>query len=132
MKELEIKQDIYLEEYDVHVHPYLSLAEIELIVKGVCSTENKSYSDRKMTEDMLIMFYGTDIGKEQLEAVDYDTLYRSGLIDTVRCNIMNLYRVQEAVSYMESIGRIMSELAPQIAPLVQKFGDNIGENTNKK
>ena len=85
-----------------------------------------------MTEDMLIMFYGTDIGKEQLEAVDYDTLYRSGLIDAVRCNIMNLYRVQEAVSYMESIGRIMSELAPQIAPLVQEFGDNIGKNTNKK
>jgi len=132
MKQLEIAKDISLKEYEVNVHPYLDLAQIDLIVKGICAVESNEYSDRKMTEDMLILYYSTDIGKEALEATEYDLLYRSGLVKAVRDKIKNIDEIHDCLHYTESLERSLAVLAPQIKPIFEKLGELNGKNTNKE
>lgn len=131
MKQLEIAKDVYLKDYEVNVHPYLDLAQIELIVNGICSSGNE-YSDRKMTEDMLILYHATDIGKEALEATEYVVLQRSGLIKAVRDKIKNIDEIYDCLHYTESIERSLVMLYPQIKPIIEKFGELNGKNTDKK
>ncbi len=132
MKQLEIAKDIYLKDYEVNVHPFLDLAQIELIVNGICSVESNEYSERKMTEDMLILYHATDIGKEVLEATEYIVLQKSGLIKAVRDKIKNIDEIYDCLHYTESIERSLSMLYPQIKPILEKFGELNGKNTDKK
>jgi len=131
MKQLEEIKDIYLKEYEVNVHPYLSLAQIDLIAKGVCATE-PDYVTRKMTEDMLVLFHATDIGKEVLEATEYDLLCKSGLIKAVRDKIKNIDDIQNDLHYTESIERSLTMLSPKILPLFEKLGELNVKDTDKK
>lgn len=132
MKQLEIAKDIYLKDYEVNVHPFLDLAQIELIVNGICSVKSNEYSERKMTEDMLILYHATDIGKETLETTEYDLLYRSGLIKAVRDKIKNIDEIHDCLHYTESLERSLAVLAPQIKPIFEKLGELNGKNTDKK
>lgn len=136
MKELQRAKDIYLEEYEVNVSPYLEMAQIAAIVEGVCAIENGDFLTRKMNEDMLVLLYGTDIGQKTLESANYEDLVTSGLIRSVRNHIKNIDLVKEGIEYSESFARNLSLLAPKIMPLVEKVGDlyatqNI-QNTDKK
>ena len=40
MKEIKAMDKVYLEEYDVHVNPYLTYAQIQAIVNGVKSLDS--------------------------------------------------------------------------------------------
>lgn len=130
MIKLEKVQDVILKDYNVGVHPYLTLPQIDLIVNGVCSLESHDYSDRKMCEDMLILFHGTNLTKEELEEITYEDFVVSGLIESVRKEIKNIHLVKEALEYMESITRNLSILTPKIMPLLEKIGALNGKKTN--
>ena len=132
MKQLEKAKDIYLKEYERNLHPYLNLAQVELIVKGVCSLDNNDFSERKMNEDILLLFHATDITMEEIEATPYEDFVESGLIDAVKTKVKNIHLIKEGLEYAESFTRSLAILSPKILPLVQKLGDLYGENTDKK
>lgn len=132
MKQLEKTKDIYLKEYEVNVHPYLNLAQVELIVKGVCSLDNNDFAERKMNEDILLLFHATDITMEEIEATPYEDFVESGLIDAVKAKVKNIHLIKEGLEYAESFTRSLAILSPKILPLMQKLGDLYGKDTNKK
>ena len=132
MKQLEKAKDIYLKEYEVNVHPYLKLAQVELIVKGVCSLDNNDFAERKMNEDILLLFHATDITMEEIEATPYEDFVESGLIDAVKAKVKNIHLIKEGLEYAESFTRSLAILSPKILPLMQKLGDLYGKDTNKK
>ena len=132
MKQLEKAKDIYLKEYEVNVHPYLNLAQVELIVKGVCSLDNNDFAERKMNEDILLLFHATDITMEEIEATPYEDFVESGLIDAVKSKVKNIHLIKEGLEYAESFARSLAILSPKILPLMQKLGDLYGKDTNKK
>lgn len=132
MKQLEKAKDVYLKEYEVNVHPYLNLAQVDLIVNGICSLDNNDFAERKINEDMLVLFHATNITKEELEATSYEDLVESGLVDAVRSKIKNINLIQEALDYTESFARNLAILSPKIMPLVEKLGALYGKETNKK
>ena len=132
MKQLEKAKDIYLKEYEVNVHPYLNLAQVELIVKGVCSLDNNDFAERKMNEDILLLFHATDITMEEIEATPYEDFVESGLIDAVKAKVKNIHLIKEGLEYAESFTRSLAILSPKILPLMQKLGDLYGKDTNKK
>ena len=132
MKQLEKAKDIYLKEYEVNVHPYLTLEQIDLIVKGICEIDTNEFADRKMCEDGLILFYATDMVKEEIESIPYEDLVGSGLIKAVKDQIGNIGSIQEGLNYAESLSRSLTMLAPKIMPLFEKIGELNGENSIKK
>lgn len=130
MKQLEKAKEIYLEEYEVFVRPYLTLEQVESIVNGICALENNDFSERKMCEDGLILYHATDIEKEEIESIPYEVLIESGLISAVRSEIKNIGLIQEGITYAESFTRSLSILAPKIIPMMEKLGDLYGKSAD--
>ena len=127
MKEIKAMDKVYLEEFDVHVNPYLTYAQIQAIVNGVKGLD--SWAERKQNIDMCVLAFATDIPTEKLEELGHDALLQSGLIDAVYCKIENLLNVYEAIEYTESTKRALAQIIKalpkyqeQLDAVVKKYG----------
>ena len=127
MKEIKAMDKVYLEEYDVHVNPYLTSAQIQAIVNGVKGFD--SWAEREQNIDMCVLAFATDIPTEKLEELGLDALLQSGLINAVCGEIKNLFSVYEAIEYTESTKRALAQIIKalpkyqeQIDAVVKKYG----------
>ena len=127
MKEIKAMDKVYLEEFDVHVNPYLTYAQIQAIVNGVKSLD--SWAEREQNIDMCVLAFATDIPTEKLEELGHDALLQSGLINAVMLEIKNLYDVYEAIEYTESTKRALAQIIKalpkyqeQLDAVVKKYG----------
>lgn len=139
MKEIVKHEPVYLEAFDIHVNQYLTYAQIQQIVDAVKVFD--VYAERMQNIDMLVLFHATDMGRENIEKYDHDTLLCSGLIDAVKSKILNFYLIQEGINYTESTQRAMAQIMKQlpetIKPLqevMKKYGNanNNGRATAKR
>lgn len=127
MKEIKVAEPKYLEEYDVHVNPYLTYAQIQAIVNGVKGLD--SWAEREQNIDMCVLAFATDIPTEKLEEIGHDALLQSGLINAVCGEIKNLFSVYEAIEYTESTKRALTQIIKalpkyqeQLDAVVKKYG----------
>ena len=127
MKEIKAMDKAYLEEFDVHVNPYLTYAQIQAIVNGVKSLD--SWAEREQNIDMCVLAFATDIPTEKLEELGHDALLQSGLINAVCGEIKNLFSVYEAIEYTESTKRALAQIIKalpkyqeQLDAVVKKYG----------
>ena len=117
----------YLQDYDIHVRRYLTLAQIQKIVNAVKIFD--MWSERQQNIDLLTLVYATDITPEQIEELGHDILLESGLIDAVKAKIINFGDVQKAI---EEIGAVVSTFSYSSACQThdciqeQKTGDCFG------
>lgn len=128
MKEIKAMDKVYLEEYDVHVNPYLTYAQIQAIVNGVKGLDN--WAEREQNIDMCVLAFATDIPTEKLEEIGHDALLQSGLIHEVDGEIKNLYDVYGAIEYTESTKRALAQIVKalpkyqeQLDVVVKKYGN---------
>ena len=128
MKEIKAMDKVYLDEYDVHVNPYLTYAQIQAIVNGVKSLD--SWAEREQNIDMCVLAFATDIPTEKLEELGHDALLQSGLINAVMWEIKNLHCVYEAIEYTESTKRALAQIIKalpkyqeQLDAVVKKYGN---------
>lgn len=128
MKEIKAMDKVYLEEYDVHVNPYLTYAQIQAIVNGVKGLD--SWAEREQNIDMCVLAFATDIPTEKLEELGHDALLQSGLINAVMWEIKNLHCVYEAIEYTESTKRALAQIIKalpkyqeQLDAVVKKYGN---------
>lgn len=108
MKAIKNLDTIYLEQYDVHVNPHLTYAQIQAIVNSL-SEVGDTWAERQQNIDMLILAMATDMKPEELEEIGHETLLRSGLIDMVCKYIYNLDDLYVAIKYHESTERAVKE-----------------------
>lgn len=108
MKAIKNLEPIYLEQYDVHVNPHLSYAQIQAIVNSL-SEVGDTWAERQQDIDMLVLAMATDMKPEELEEIGHETLLRSGLIDMVCKYIYNLGDIYDAIKYHESTERAVKE-----------------------
>ena len=127
MKEIKAMDKVYLEEFDVHVNPYLTYAQIQAIVNGVEGLD--SWAEREQNIDMCVLAFATDIPTEKLEELGHDALLQSGLINAVCGEIKNLFSVYEAIEYTESTKRALAQIIKalpkyqeQLDAVVKKYG----------
>ena len=128
MKEIKAIELEYLEEYDVHVNPYLTYAQIQAIVNGVKGLDG--WAEREQNIDMCVLAFATDIPTEKLEELGHDALLQSGLINAVCGEIKNLFSVYEAIEYTESTKRALAQIIKalpkyqeQLDAVVKKYGN---------
>ena len=123
MTEIKEKEKIYLDEFDIHVNPYLTYDQIEQIVKVLKSEDEWMLYQQNI--DMLILFHITDLGKERIEELGHEILLTSGLIDAVKKEIINIDQLYQAIEYTQSTQRallqIIKRLPDTIQPLIEKM-----------
>lgn len=119
MKEIKAMDKVYLEEFDVHVNPYLTYAQIQAIVNGVEGLD--SWAEREQNIDMCVLAFATDIPTEKLEELGHDALLQSGLINAVCGEIKNLFSVYEAIEYTESTKRALAQIIKALPKYQEQF-----------
>ena len=122
MKELKAAERVYLEQYDVHVNRYLTLAQIQQIVNAIKVFD--TWAEREQNKNMLVLYHATDIGKEALEASDYDLLQSSGLIDSVLECVVNIHDIDKALDWTESTQRALAQIIKDGLPQIRKILEN--------
>lgn len=123
MKELKPIETIYLEKYDLHVKPFLTLAEIQNIVNNIMQFD--TWAEREKTKNLMIFLYATDYGQDEdkVNEIDYDLFAQNEVFDTVNDLVFNTYLVDEALKYSESTMRALyqiSEHLPELLAPLQK------------
>ena len=123
MKELKELENIYLQKFDVEVHPYLSLSEIQKIINEVLLTDN--FETRESIIDYLILCYATNIGRDVVDKLGPDIFLKSGLIDEVKNNINNLSKLYEGITYHESTGKALREISKRLPEDLNEMIKNV-------
>ena len=104
MKELRMPKEMYFEEYDLHVRPYLTLEEVLSIGELVVQADNPIEQEMTIAMNTLICctelttedFQAPEVdGEEDSESVDVDVLdigdiMISGMWDTIKSEIANI------------------------------------------
>lgn len=129
MKEIKAMDKIYLKDYDVHVNPYLTYAQIQAIVNAV--KQFNTWSARQQNIDMLVLHYATDIDKDELENYGHEHWLESGLIEEVDNRVRNIVEVYEALRYEESPMRVIMQIAKEM-PEFSKKVDEVMKNAKGK
>ena len=124
MKEIKGNQTVYLEDYDITVNKYLTYAQIQQIANAVVAASTNdsddTWANRQTNIDMLMLYHATDISKEKLEEIGHDDLLTSGLIESVRCCIENLYDVDDAINYIEDNQRAIGKLLKSLPKILEE------------
>lgn len=140
MKELKMPKEMYFEEYDLHVRPYLTLEEVLSIGELVVQADNPI--EQEMTIAMNTLICCTELttedfqapeseDEEDSESVDVDVLdigdiMISGMWDTIKSEIANISMVYDYVRYFESpqiaIAKFLNQTLPE---MLDKYVDRL-------
>lgn len=140
MKEIKMPKEMYFEEYDLYVRPYLTLEEVVSIGELVVQADNPIEQEMTIAMNTLICctkltaedFQAPEVeDEEDSESVDADILdigdiIISGMWDAIKDEISNISMVYDYVRYFESpqiaIARFLNQTLPN---MLDKYVDKL-------
>ena len=122
-------QEVNLIEKEITVNPYLTYSQIQNIVNAVCQLD--SWADREQNMDVLLLYYTTNLSKEDIEEYGHEALLQSGIIDEVRANVKNFGQIREAIAYTQSVEKSLAAISKQLPKIVEDVKKN-GLKPSKK
>ena len=140
MKEIKMPKEMYFEEYDLYVRPYLTLEEVVSIGELVVQANNPI--EQEMTIAMNTLICCTKLtaedfqvpeseGEEDADAdvLDIGEIMISGMWDTIKSEISNISMVYDYVRYFESpqiaIAKFLNDTLPN---MLDKYVDKLRED----
>ena len=131
MKELTMPRDIYLEEYDLNVRPYLTMEEIMSI--GGLAVQTDNVVEQEMTIAMNVLICCTNLNvddfqqaDESVDVLDIGDLMISGVWESVKKEVTNIALVYDYIDYFQSphiaIARFLNTTLPN---MVDKYVDRL-------
>lgn len=137
MKELRMPKEMYFEEYDLHVRPYLTLEEVVSIGELVVQADNPI--EQEMTIAMNTLICCTELTAEDFHApesedeeeasvdvLDIGDIMISGMWDEIKFEIDNISMVYDYVKYFESpqiaIAKFLNKTLPE---MLDKYVDKL-------
>ena len=135
MKELTMPKEIYFEEYDLHVRPYLTLEEIMSIGELVVQADNPI--EQEMTIAMNTLICCTELTTEDFQVpedaedadadvLDIGDIMISGMWDEIKSEIANISMVYDYVRYFESPQIAIAKFLNQTLPnMLDKYVDRL-------
>ena len=137
MKEIKMPKEMYFEEYDLYVRPYLTLEEVVSIGELVVQADNPI--EQEMTIAMNTLICCTELTAEDFQApepedeedVDIDVLdigeiIISGMWDAIKLEISNISMVYDYVRYFESPQIAIAKFLNQTLPnMLDKYVDKL-------
>lgn len=135
MKEITMPKEIYFEEYDLHVRPYLTLEEIMSIGELVVQADNPI--EQEMTIAMNTLICCTELTTEDFQVpedaedadadvLDIGDIMISGMWDAIKYEIANISMIYDYVRYFESpqiaIAKFLNKTLPE---MLDKYVDRL-------
>ena len=135
MKEITMPKEIYFEEYDLHVRPYLTLEEIMSIGELVVQADNPI--EQEMTIAMNTLICCTELTTEDFQVpedaedadadvLDIGDIMISGMWDAIKYEIANISMIYDYVRYFESpqiaIAKFLNKTLPE---MLDKYVDKL-------
>ena len=140
MKEIKMPKEMYFEEYDLYVRPYLTLEEVVSIGELVVQADNPIEQEMTIAMNTLICctkltaedFQAPEVeDEEDSEGVDVDVLdigdiMISGMWDEIKFEIVNISMVYDYVRYFESPQIAIAKFLNQTLPnMLDKYVDRL-------
>lgn len=125
MKRLNVKEATeYLSRYDVTVHNYLTMAQVELIAESMM--KGKNFAEEIVIRDKLLIQLATNISEE--EAQDYDYIVEIGLMnDIVEC-ILNIDYIEEYIRQKRNVSVAMIAFLETVSKNLDKYGRKLPDS----
>ena len=137
MKEITMPKEIYFEEYDLHVRPYLTLEEVVSIGELVVQADNPI--EQEMTIAMNTLICCTKLTAEDFQApeaegeedadidvLDIGEIMISGMWGAIKDEIANISMVYDYVRYFESPQIAIAKFLNQTLPnMLDKYVDKL-------
>ena len=137
MKEITMPKEIYFEEYDLHVRPYLTLEEVVSIGELVVQADNPV--EQEMTIAMNTLICCTELTAEDFQApeaegeedadidvLDIGEIMISGMWGAIKDEIANISMVYDYVRYFESPQIAIAKFLNQTLPnMLDKYVDKL-------
>lgn len=135
MKEITMPKEIYFEEYDLHVRPYLTLEEVVSIGELVVQADNPV--EQEMTIAMNTLICCTELTAEDFQApedakdadadvLDIGDIMISGMWDEIKFEIDNISMVYDYARYFESPQIAIAKFLNQTLPnMLDKYVDRL-------
>ena len=137
MKEIKMPKEMYFEEYDLYVRPYLTLEEVISIGELVVQADNPI--EQEMTIAMNTLICCTKLTAEDFQApeaedeedadadvLDIGDIIISGMWDAIKDEISNISMVYDYVRYFESpqiaIAKFLNHTLPN---MLDKYVDKL-------
>ena len=137
MQEIKMPKEMYFEEYDLHVRPYLTLEEVISIGELVVQADNPI--EQEMTIAMNTLICCTNLTAEDFQApeaegeedadidvLDIGDIIISGMWDAIKSEIANISMVYDYVRYFESpqiaIAKFLNKTLPE---MLDKYVDRL-------
>ena len=137
MKEIKMPKEMYFEEYDLYVRPYLTLEEVVSIGELVVQADNPI--EQEMTIAMNTLICCTKLTAEDFQApeaedeedadagvLDIGDIIISGMWDAIKSEISNISMVYDYVRYFESPQIAIAKFLNQTLPnMLDKYVDKL-------
>ena len=137
MKEIKMPKEMYFEEYDLYVRPYLTLEEVVSIGELVVQADNPI--EQEMTIAMNTLICCTKLTAEDFQApeaegeedadvdvLDIGDIIISGMWDAIKLEISNISMVYDYVRYFESPQIAIAKFLNQTLPnMLDKYVDKL-------
>ena len=137
MKEIKMPKEMYFEEYDLYVRPYLTLEEVVSIGELVVQADNPI--EQEMTIAMNTLICCTELTTEDFQApepedaegedadvLDIGDIMISGMWDAIKYMIANISMIYDYVRYFESpqiaIAKFLNKTLPE---MLDKYVDRL-------
>ena len=121
------KEPVEIEEYGIKVNQYLTYSQIQSIVDGLKKLD--SWAERQQSIDMCILYFATDLKKEEIEAHDHDHWLQTGIIEEVHDRIENIFQLYDAIKYEESLKKSITQIARELPRFSNKV-DEVMKNAS--
>lgn len=123
-------QEVNLIEKEITVNPYLTYAQIQNIVNAVCNFDN--WADREQNIDILLLYYVTNLTKEEIEDYGHEALLQSGIIDEVKANVKNFGQIYDALAYTQSVEKSLASISKHLPEVIKDVMKKNGVKSSKK
>ena len=137
MKEIKMPKEMYFEEYDLYVRPYLTLEEVVSIGELVVQADNPI--EQEMTIAMNTLICCTKLTAEDFQApeaedeedadadvLDIGDIIISGMWDAIKSEISNISMVYDYVRHFESPQIAIAKFLNQTLPnMLDKYVDKL-------
>ena len=135
MKEIKMPKEMYFEEYDLYVRPYLTLEEVVSIGELVVQADNPIEQEMTIAMNTLICctkltaedFQATEAeDEEDADVLDIGDIIISGMWDAIKDEISNISMVYDYVRYFESPQIAIAKFLNQTLPnMLDKYVDKL-------
>lgn len=116
MKKLKARRNVYLEEFDIEVKPYLNMDEINTIVEAV--KDMTDYVERMALINMFVVKNATNMSDDDFAKLDVNLVVTSGFLYKVLGVVENLDMVYDCIAMYDGadykIGVFLDKMLEEI------------------